>query len=70
MDLAIVPYRLSAASVGCITLLVVPLGAVLVGCALTVTGIALVMDMLLLTPVIVVVHLVLRGIPAGRSTCP
>jgi len=60
VDLAFVPYRLSAASVGCITLMVVPLGAVLVGCALTVTGIALAMDMLLLTPMLAVVHLVLR----------
>jgi Zn-dependent protease with chaperone function len=60
VDLAFVPYRLSAASVGCITLMVVPLGAVLVGCALTVTGIALVMDMLLLTPMLAVVHLLLR----------
>jgi hypothetical protein len=65
VDLAFVPYRLSAASVGCITLMVVPLGAVLIGCALRVTGIALVMDMLLLTPMLAVVHLVLRGITGG-----
>ena len=36
--------------------MVVPLGAVLVACALTVTGIALVMDLMLLTPIVVVVH--------------
>jgi len=65
VDLAFVPYRLSPASVGCVTLMVVPLGAVLVGCALTVTGIALVMDMLLLIPIVAVVHLVLRWISGG-----
>ena len=65
MDLAFEPYRPSAASVGCITLMVVPLGAALVGCALTVTGIALVMDMMLLIPIVAVVHLVLRWISGG-----
>jgi hypothetical protein len=65
VDLAFVPYRLSPASVGCITLMVVPLGAVLVGCALTVTGIALVMDMMLLTPIVVVAHMLLRGVFGG-----
>jgi Zn-dependent protease with chaperone function len=65
VDLVFVPYRLSPASVGCIALMVVPLGAVLVGCALTVTGIALVMDMLLLIPIVAVVHLVLRWISGG-----
>jgi hypothetical protein len=65
VDLAFVPYLSSAASVGCITLMVVPLGAVLVGCALTVTGITLIMDMMLLTPIVAVVHLVLRGLSGG-----
>jgi hypothetical protein len=54
-----------AASVGCITLMVVPLGAVLVGCALTITGVALVVDMLLLTPMLAVAHLVLRVLFGG-----
>ncbi len=65
VDLAFVPYRYSPASVALITLLVVILGGVLVGCALTVTGIALVMDMLLLTPMVAVVHLVLRWFSGG-----
>jgi hypothetical protein len=59
------PSELSAASLGCITLLVVPLGVVLIGCALTVTGIALAKDLLLLTPIVAVVHLVLRGLAGG-----
>ena len=45
--------------------MVVPLGGVLVGCALTVTGIALVMDMMLRVPIAGMVHLVLQWISGG-----
>jgi hypothetical protein len=45
--------------------MVVPLGVVLVGCALTITGVALVMDMLLLTPMLAVAHLVLGVLFGG-----
>ncbi len=65
VDLAFAPYQLSATSLGCIPLLVLPLSVVLIGCALTVTGIALAMDMLVLTPIVAVVYLVLRALAGG-----
>jgi Zn-dependent protease with chaperone function len=65
VDLAMTPRRLSPISLGCITLMVVPLGVVLVGCALTITGVTLVMDMMLLTPMLACAHLVLRILFGG-----
>ena len=62
VDLALAPARYSATTLGCITLMVVPLGVVLVGCALTITGVGLAIDMLLLTPMLAVTHLVLRAL--------
>lgn len=47
-------------ALGCIALMAVPIGAVLIGCALALAGIALAIDMLFLTPVLVVCYLVLR----------
>jgi Zn-dependent protease with chaperone function len=61
VDLAFAPYRLPAAALVCITLLVVPLGALLVGCALAMTYVALLIDMMLLSPLVVLLHLLLRG---------
>lgn len=49
------------AAAGCMVLLAVPIGAVLIGCALALAGIALAIDMLLLAPVLAVFHGVLRG---------
>jgi hypothetical protein len=65
VDLAVAPYRYSATTLGCITLMVVPLGVVLVGCALTLTGVGLIIDMMLLTPMLAVTHLVLRALFGG-----
>jgi len=62
VDLAVAPYRMSPAAICCVTLIVVAVGMALMGCALTVTGIALVIDMLLLTPLLAVMHLVLHGL--------
>ena len=61
VDLATTPYQFSRAALIGITLLLGPLGVVLVGCALMLTYITLVIDMLLLSPVVVVLHLALRG---------
>ena len=61
VDLAFAPSRMSRAAICCLALLVVAVGVALMGCALMVTGIALVIDMLLLTPLLAVVHLVLHG---------
>lgn len=60
VDLALDPSRTHPLTVGCIALMVVPLGIVLIGCALTLAGIALAIDMLLLTPMILVFYLILR----------
>ncbi len=60
VDLAVAPSRTHPLTVGCIVLLVVPLGVVLIGCALALAGIALAIDMLLLTPMILVFYLILR----------
>jgi Zn-dependent protease with chaperone function len=65
VDLAFVPYRLPPAALIGITLLVVPLGTALVGCALAITYVALIIDMMLLSPLIVVLHLLLRGWGGG-----
>ena len=45
----------------CIALLVTLMGTALIGCALLLTGVALMIDMLILTPVLVVTHGVLRN---------
>ena len=44
-----------------ITLLVTLMGTALIGCALVLTGVALMIDMLILAPVLVVTHGVLRN---------
>jgi Zn-dependent protease with chaperone function len=63
--LAVAPHRHSATTLGCITLMVVPLGVLLVGCALALTGVGLIIDMMLLTPMLAVTHLVLRALFGG-----
>jgi hypothetical protein len=54
-------------ALGCIALLAVPLGGVLIGCALALAAIALAIEMLFLTPVLVVCYLVLRQWLGGES---
>jgi hypothetical protein len=44
----------------CIALAGILLGTALIGCALALTGVALAIDLLILTPVVVVTHGVLR----------
>ena len=61
VDLAIAPVRLSLAARLAITLFLVPIGLALMGCALAMTWVALVIDMLLLCPAVIALHLVLRG---------
>ena len=60
VDLAVAPSPTHPLTVGCIVLMVVPLGVVLIGCGLTLAGIALAIDMLLLTPMLLVCYLILR----------
>jgi Zn-dependent protease with chaperone function len=60
VDLAVAPSRTHPLTLGCIVLMVVPLGVVLIGCALALAGIALAIDMLLLTPLLLVCYLILR----------
>ncbi|MBA2459671.1 MAG: hypothetical protein H0V43_12065 [Gemmatimonadales bacterium] len=60
VGLASAPAPTHPLALGCIALLAVPLGGILIGCALAVAGIALAVDMLFLTPVIAVCYLVLR----------
>jgi Zn-dependent protease with chaperone function len=60
VDLAVAPSRTHPLTVGCIVLMVVPLGAILIGCALALAGIALAIDMLFLTPLLLICYLVLR----------
>jgi Zn-dependent protease with chaperone function len=67
VDLAVAPSRTHPATLGCIVLMVVPVGAILIGCALALAGIALAIDMLFLTPVILVLYLVLRRWLGGGS---
>jgi Zn-dependent protease with chaperone function len=61
VDLAVAPYRLSPLTGSAVTLIAVLVGAALMGCALAITWVALIIDMLLLTPVFAVLHVVLRG---------
>jgi hypothetical protein len=49
------------AAQACIALAVILLGTALIGCALALTGVALAIDLLILTPVLVVTHGVLRS---------
>ena len=65
VDLAVPPYRLSPIALVCITLLLVPLGTALMGCALAITYVALVIDLMLLSPLVVGLHLLLRGWVGG-----
>jgi hypothetical protein len=60
IDLALTPYRFSPVAIACITLLVVVVGALLMGCALMITYVALALDIMLLVPMMVVAHFVLR----------
>jgi hypothetical protein len=52
IDLAAAPYRYSPATVACVTLIATVVGALLTGCALLMTGVALAMDLMLLVPLI------------------
>ena len=65
VDLAVAPYRFSPAAIACITLIVVVVGALLMGCALMITYVALALDMMLLVPMIAVTHLLLRLLFGG-----
>lgn len=47
------------------TLIAVPIGVVLIGCAVSLAGIALAIDMLFLTPVLAIAHIVLRQFLGG-----
>jgi len=60
VDLAVAPARMPPAAIGCVTLIGVLFGPALMACALLITGIALFVDLLLLTPVIALLHVVLR----------
>jgi hypothetical protein len=62
VDLAVPPSRTHPLTVGCIVLIVVPLGVVLIGCALALAGIALAIDMLLLTPILLFCYFILRRV--------
>jgi Zn-dependent protease with chaperone function len=62
VDLALPPTRTHPLTVGCITLIVVPLGVVLIGCGLALAGIALAIDMLLLTPLLLFCYFILRRV--------
>jgi Zn-dependent protease with chaperone function len=61
VDLAIAPYRISALARACVTLIAVLVGALLMGCALLITWVALIIDMLFLAPLFAVLHGLLRG---------
>ena len=65
VDLTVPPSRTHPLTLGCIVLMVVPLGVVLIGCALALAGIALAIDMLLLTPMLLVLYFVLRRLLGG-----
>jgi hypothetical protein len=52
--------RTQWAAQACMALAVILLGTALIGCALALTGVALAIDLLILTPVVVVTHGVLR----------
>ncbi len=65
VDLAVAPYGFSAAAVACLTLIAAVMGALLIGCALMMTGVALAIDMMLLMPMLAITHLVLRLLFGG-----
>ena len=65
VDLAVAPAGLSRAGTIGVTLLLIPLGTALVGCALAITWVALAVDMLLLSPVVLVLHFGLRRLVGG-----
>jgi Zn-dependent protease with chaperone function len=65
VDLAVAPYRMPPITIASVTVLAVLVGAMLVGCALMITWVALIIDMLFLAPVFAVLHGVLRGWLAG-----
>ena len=51
--------------VACVTLVATVVGALLSGCALMMTGVALAMDLMLLVPMIALTHLLLRLLFGG-----
>ena len=55
------PGTLHWAAQACIALAVILLGTALIGCALALTGVALAIDLLILTPLLMVTHGVLRS---------
>ncbi len=57
--------RTHPAAIGCMTLIAVPIRAVLIGCAVALAGIALAIDMLFLTPVLAIAHIILRQFLGG-----
>jgi Zn-dependent protease with chaperone function len=67
VDLAVAPSRMHPATLGCLLLLIVPVGTILIGCALALAGIALAIDMLFLTPLLLVCYLVLRRWLGGAA---
>ncbi len=60
VDLAAPAAPTHPLALGCMALLIGPIGIVLIGCALALAGIALAIDMLFLTPVLAVSYLILR----------
>ncbi|MGH7527290.1 MAG: hypothetical protein ACREMX_11360 [Gemmatimonadales bacterium] len=60
VDLAAPAAPTHPLALGCMALLIGPIGIVLMGCALALAGIALAIDMLFLTPALAVSYLVLR----------
>ena len=65
VGLAVAPATLSRAATIGLTLLLIPLGILLVGCALTITWVTLAVDMLLLSPLVLVLHFGLRRLVGG-----
>jgi Zn-dependent protease with chaperone function len=67
VDLAVSPTRTHPLTLGCIVLMILPLGVVLIACAMTLAGIALAIDLLFLTPLLLVCYLILRRWLGGGS---
>ena len=61
VDLARAAAQLSMPARLAVGLFLLPIGFALMGCALAITGVALVMDMMLLCPAVLLLHAVLRG---------